>query len=82
VGEMTYGRFMSYNVVGGVLWVLGNTLAGYFFGSLPVVREHFSLAILAIIFVSLLPGVWEFWRTRRASRAAAKGSAAPERPLR
>ncbi len=71
VGEMTYGRFMSYNVVGGVLWVLVCTLAGYFFGNLQVVREHFSLIILGVIFISLLPGVWEIWRTRRANRAAA-----------
>lgn len=71
VGEMTYGRFMSYNIVGGVLWVLFCTLAGYLFGNLSVVQEHFSLIILGIILVSLLPGVWEFWRSRRRSRAAA-----------
>ncbi|MDQ3580697.1 MAG: VTT domain-containing protein, partial [Pseudomonadota bacterium] len=78
VGEMTYARFMSYNVVGGVFWVLVATLAGYFFGNLPVVQEHFSLIILGVILVSLLPGVWEFWRARRARRTADKKEALSE----
>jgi membrane-associated protein len=68
VGAMTYGRFMSYNVIGAVAWVLVCVLGGYFFGNLPVVRENFTLVILAIIAVSLLPGVVEVWRSRRAKR--------------
>ncbi|HUP01756.1 MAG TPA: DedA family protein [Gemmatimonadota bacterium] len=69
VGEMTYARFMSYNVVGGVLWVVICTLAGFFFGNLPGIRDHFSLLILGVIVISLLPGMWELWRARRASPA-------------
>jgi membrane-associated protein len=65
VGEMSYRRFMAYNVVGGLGWVAICLLAGYFFGNLPFVRNNFSLVALGIIFVSLLPAVFEVWRERR-----------------
>jgi membrane-associated protein len=68
IGSMSYGRFTSYNVVGGVAWVLICALGGYFFGNLSVVRENFSLVILAIIFLSVLPAVLEFWRARREAQ--------------
>jgi membrane-associated protein len=68
VSRMSYFKFMRYNVVGGIAWVLICTLGGYWFGNLPVVRENFSLVMLAIIAISLLPGVVEFWRHRRAGR--------------
>ncbi|MGH9464656.1 MAG: DedA family protein [Thermoanaerobaculia bacterium] len=71
VGTMTYGRFMTYNVVGGIGWVLVCTLLGYFFGNLPLVQENFSLVILAIIVVSLVPAVVEVLRARRERAAAA-----------
>lgn len=74
VGQMSYGRFMSYNIFGGILWVVVCTVAGYFFGNLPVVKENFSLVILVIIAISLLPMVIELllaWRRNRAARAAA-----------
>ena len=71
MGSMSYGRFMSYNVFGGVLWVGLCTLAGYFFGNLPVVQSNFSLVILAIIGLSLLPAVWEIWKARRLRRGRA-----------
>lgn len=67
-GHMSYGRFMTYNVVGGVLWVVICTLAGYFFGNLPFVQKNFSVVILGIIVVSILPAVFEFWREHRRSR--------------
>jgi membrane-associated protein len=66
IGSMTYKRFMSYNVIGGVAWVLLCTLSGYFFGNLPFVKQHFELVLLGIIFISILPGVIEFLRARRA----------------
>jgi membrane-associated protein len=68
LGTMSYGRFMSYNIIGGAAWVLICTLAGYLFGNLPFVQENFSLVVLMIIVLSLLPAVWEVWRARRSSR--------------
>ena len=70
IGEMSYGKFMAYNVVGGIGWVLICSFAGYFFGNLPVVKENFSLVILGIIVVSLLPAVIEIVRARRARGTA------------
>ena len=71
-GEMSYRRFMAYNLVGGVLWVVLCALAGYFFGNLPFVQKNFSAVILAIIVISILPAVFEVWRESRR-RAAARG---------
>lgn len=70
LGSMSYGRFMSYNVVGGALWVTLCTAAGYIFGNLPIVKDNFSVVVLMIIFISLLPMVWEVWRVRRSTRLA------------
>jgi len=74
LGTMSYGRFMAYNAVGGAAWVLLCTLAGYLFGNLPFVRQNFSLVVLAIIFLSLLPAVWELWQARKRSRALGKSA--------
>lgn len=68
VGEMSYGRFMSFNVIGALLWVVLLVPAGYFFANVTFVKENFSLVILAIIVLSLLPGVYEVYRERRAIR--------------
>ncbi|HCI44156.1 MAG TPA: DedA family protein [Candidatus Omnitrophica bacterium] len=65
VGAMRYRRFLLYNVTGGLLWVFVLTLAGYYFGTLKFVKENFSLVILGIIIVSILPGVVEFLRHRK-----------------
>ena len=72
VGEMTYTRFMSFNVIGALLWVVLLVPAGYFFANVPFVKENFSLVILAIIVLSILPAVVEVWRERRRLRALAK----------
>lgn len=68
VGTMTYRRFLTYNVVGGVLWVGAFVFGGYFFGNLPVVKSNFTLILLAIIVLSLLPAAVEFLRARTHSR--------------
>lgn len=68
IGRMTYWRFAAYNVAGAALWIVSLTLAGYAFGNIPLVRRHFSLVILAIVVISILPGVLEFLRQRRATR--------------
>jgi len=65
VGSMTYSHFILYNVVGGVTWVAIFIFGGYFFGNLPFVRQHFELVIVTIIFISLLPPVFEYWKSRR-----------------
>ena len=71
LGSMSYGRFMSYNVIGGTAWVLLCTFAGYWFGNLPFVQKNFSLVVLMIIVLSLLPGIWEVWQARRRARGLA-----------
>jgi membrane-associated protein len=71
IGSMTYWTFISYNVIGGIGWVLICVFVGYFFGNLPIVRENFSLAILAIIVISILPGIIEFVRHHLATKGAA-----------
>jgi membrane-associated protein len=65
VGTMSYPRFITYNVVGAVLWVGLLVLAGFFFGNIPVVRENFTVVILAIIAISVMPVVIEAVRGRR-----------------
>lgn len=67
IGRMTYWRFLTYNIVGGIVWVVLFVLGGYFFGNLPVVRDNFTIVILAIIIISLVPPVIEFVRHRRLS---------------
>ena len=57
VGNMSYWRFISFNAIGGMLWVVICSVAGYFFGNIPFVKDNFSLVIFAIIFISILPGI-------------------------
>ena len=64
VGRMNYGKFLLYNILGGALWVLSMTLAGYFLGEIPVVKQNFEIIVLGIVFVSVLPMVFEFVRQR------------------
>ncbi|MEC5394418.1 DedA family protein [Bergeyella sp. RCAD1439] len=64
IGSMNYGTFIRYNIIGGVIWVFGLTLLGFFFGNLPVVKDHFETVIFGIIGISLLPMVWEFIKTK------------------
>ncbi|TCV11823.1 membrane-associated protein [Sphingobacterium alimentarium] len=59
IGRMNYGTFITYNVVGAILWVVGITLAGYFLGNIPLIRDNFSKVVLIIIFLSILPIIFE-----------------------
>ena len=68
IGRMNYWRFISYNVIGGIGWVALFVFGGYFFGNIPFVRRNFSLVIIAIIIISVLPALFEVVRQRRASR--------------
>jgi len=72
VGSMTYGKFLFYNVAGGVLWIVLFTLGGYFFGNLPIVKKNFTLVIFAIIIISVMPTVIEYFRQRKAAKRAVK----------
>jgi membrane-associated protein len=67
LGSMTYGRFLFYNISGGLLWITSLTAAGYFFGQVPLVKRNFSLVIIAIVILSVLPAVIEVIRHRRVS---------------
>lgn len=71
IGAMSYGRFLAYNVFGGFLWVTIFLFLGYFFGNLPFVQNNFSLVVIAIILISVLPMVYEFIKERRQSRRPA-----------
>lgn len=68
IGQMSYGKFLLYNVVGGLIWIAGFLYAGYFFGNIPVVKRNFTLVIFAIIIISMLPAVIEYWRARRVAK--------------
>ncbi|HEX2800139.1 MAG TPA: DedA family protein [Thermoanaerobaculia bacterium] len=70
VGSMNYGVFLAYNVIGGIAWVAICVFSGYFFGNIAAVKKNFSLVILAIIFVSTLPILWEAWKARRRRTGA------------
>ncbi len=65
IGRMNYKRFSIYNIVGSVAWITTFVLGGYYFGNIPVVKQHLTLVILAIIIISVMPGVIEFLRHRR-----------------
>lgn len=65
IGSMSYGKFISYNIIGGAAWVVLLTGAGYFFGNIPIVKQNFSLVIIAIIIISTIPAVTEALRARR-----------------
>jgi membrane-associated protein len=71
IGSMVYRRFILYSVGGSVAWILTFTLGGYFFGNIPVVKRNFTLVILAIIVISVLPGMIEYARQRGRNRGAA-----------
>ena len=67
VGQMPYGRFLSFNVFGAIGWVFSMMMLGYWLGDFQIVRRHFEKVILLIIFVSVLPAVLQVVRARRTS---------------
>jgi membrane-associated protein len=62
---MNYRKFMAFNVIGALLWVVIIVPAGWFFGNIPVVKENFELVVVGIIVVSVLPMVYEIWKARQ-----------------
>ena len=73
IGAMTYGKFIIYNVIGGLSWVALFTFLGYFFGGLEIVQNNFSLVVIAIILLSVMPGVYEFVKERMHAKEKTKG---------
>jgi membrane-associated protein len=69
VSEMSYGQFITWNLIGGVTWVATFTALGYFFGNIPFVQKNFELVIIAIVLVSFIPAVMEAVRTRQEMKA-------------
>ncbi|HEY4362362.1 MAG TPA: VTT domain-containing protein [Bryobacteraceae bacterium] len=72
VGRMSYLRFLSFNVWGGLAWVLLATLAGYKLGAIPVVRHNFEKVVIGIVFVSVAPLLIQYFRSRREGAAPAR----------
>ncbi len=70
VGEMGYGRFTMFNVSGALLWVVSLSMAGYWFGNVPWVKQNLTAVIVGIIVVSLLPVVYGWWQHRRSANPA------------
>jgi membrane-associated protein len=68
IGKMSYARFAAYNVIGAIAWVVICLAAGFWFGNLPFVKKNFELVILAIILISLVPVIIEFWKARKAAK--------------
>jgi membrane-associated protein len=64
-GKMNYGKFIFYNVIGGVMWVSICTMAGYFFGNISFVKDNFSIVIIGVVIISLVPIFVEIYRNRR-----------------
>jgi len=68
VGMMNYRKFVTFNILGGLLWVLSMTLAGYFFGNIPFVKKNFEYVIIGVILLSLLPVVLGYLKHRKESK--------------
>jgi membrane-associated protein len=75
IGKMSYSYFITYNFVGGIVWVLLFTFTGYFFGNIPFVKENFEFVIIGIILVSVMPMVFEWWKARREAKTESKSPA-------
>ena len=67
VGQMNYSKFAMYNVTGAIAWVVIGVYAGYLFGRVKFIQENFSLVIIAIVLISLLPALFELWRAKRTA---------------
>jgi len=68
IGKMKYNEFLTFNIVGGIAWVIIFTLAGYFFGNIPAVQHNFTYVIFGIIFISTLPMFYEYLRQKRETK--------------
>lgn len=72
MGAMSYLKFLSYNIIGGIIWVALFAFGGYYFGDLPVVENNFSIVIMAIIVISIIPAVVTFLKEKSSNRKEAR----------
>ncbi|MBK6537377.1 MAG: VTT domain-containing protein [Ignavibacteria bacterium] len=72
IGDMNYRKFISYNIFGGIFWVLSMTLLGYFFGNIPFVKKNFEFVIIGVIVLSVLPVVIGYLKHRKESKLNAE----------
>jgi membrane-associated protein len=70
VGRMSYKHFISYNIIGGIIWPAIFLFGGYFFGNIPFIKNHFSLVVIAIVVISFIPAFVEFFKARKESKQA------------
>jgi membrane-associated protein len=70
VGRMSYKHFISYNIIGGIIWPAIFLFGGYFFGNIPFIQNHFSLVVIAIVVISFIPAFVEFFKARKESKQA------------
>ncbi len=64
IGKMKYKNFITFNAIGGVLWVCGVSIFGYFFGTMPIIRDNFSIAVIVIVLISIMPAVIEILKSK------------------
>lgn len=81
-GKMTYTHFLAYNVAGGLAWVTAFLLGGYWFGNLPLVRDHFLIVVAVVILLSLVPAVYEYIKAHREEGGEAKRTEKRDTPMR
>jgi membrane-associated protein len=73
VGKMNYRRFITFNIIGGILWVVIFFALGAIYGNIPFVKNNFEIVTLGIVFISVLPMIFEFVRARRTKAAVLPG---------
>jgi membrane-associated protein len=76
VGRMSYKHFISYNIIGGVVWPAIFLFGGYFFGNIPFIKDNFSLVVIAIVVISFIPAFVEFFKARREAKMEKSGKKA------
>ena len=80
IGSMNYTKFIAYNIIGGIFWVLIFLLLGYGFGQIPFVKKNFELVMVAIVVLSVVPVIWEWWSHRSAAKKLAATAGPAETP--
>ena len=74
IGQMDYGKFVTYNIAGGILWVASMTLLGYYFGNIPFIKKNFEYVIIGVILLSVMPVVIGYLKHRKEKKLEEKGA--------